>query len=248
MHGVKIKAFRSDNGGEFTSHAFEEFLASSGCKHELSAAYSQEQNGVAERVNRTIVGRAKATLYGAQLPLFLWAEAARTAVYIMNRTPTRSQTKTPYELWTGKPAHSLVHLQPFGCVIWHHVTKDLRRKWESNAIKGHLLGYEGRNQYRVYCNHSIIITRDVDFVPPVPAAALYPPVDIINEDEEEDSEVASKPSKADLQAGTPPPPADDTNRSQHNVEPLDSIIVKAPAPRTAVADEATRDIVGPSRR
>ena len=117
MHGVKIKAFRSDNGGEFTSHAFEEFLAYSGCKHEVSAFYSQEQNGVAERVNRTIVGRAKAMLYGAQLSLFLWAEAARTAVYIMNRTPTRSPTKTPYEVWTGKPAQSLVHLQPFGCEI-----------------------------------------------------------------------------------------------------------------------------------
>jgi transposase InsO family protein len=56
MHGVKIKALRSDNGGEFTSHAFEEFLASSGHKHVVSAAYSHEQNGVAERVNRTIVG------------------------------------------------------------------------------------------------------------------------------------------------------------------------------------------------
>ena len=94
MHGVKIQAFRSDNGGEFTSHAFEAFLASSECKHEVSAAYSQEQNGVAERANRTIVGRAKAMLYGAQLSLFRWAAAARTAVYIMNRTPTRSQTKT----------------------------------------------------------------------------------------------------------------------------------------------------------
>ena len=146
MHGVKIKAFRSDNGGEFKSHAFKEFLASTGCKHEVSAANSQEQNGVAERVNRMIVGRAKAMLYGAQLPLFLWANAARTGVYIMNRTPTRSQTKTPYKLWTGKPAQSLVHLQPFGCKIWQHVSTDLRRKWEPNAIKGHLVGCEGRNQ------------------------------------------------------------------------------------------------------
>jgi len=79
-----IKAFRSDNGVEFTSHAFDEFLASSGCNYEISAAYSQELNGVAERVIGTIVGRAKAMLYGAQLPFFLWAEAARTAVYIMN--------------------------------------------------------------------------------------------------------------------------------------------------------------------
>jgi len=187
-------------------------------------------------------------LYGAQLPLFLWAEAAKTAVHIINRTPTRSQTKTPYELWTEKPAQSVVHLQPFGWEIWHHVTKDLRKKWEPNAIKGHLVGYEGRNQYRVYCNHCIIITRDVDFVPPAPAAALYPPVEIINEDEEEDSEVASKPSKADLQADTPPPPADDTNRSQHNEETFDSIEVKAPAPRTAVDDEPTSAVVGSLRR
>ena len=68
------------------------------------------------------------------------------------------------------------------------------------------MGYEGRNQYRVYCNHSIIITRDVDFVPP----ALYPPVEVIKEDEEEDSGVASKPSKADSQTDSPPP-ADNTN-------------------------------------
>jgi hypothetical protein len=65
-------------------------------------------------------------------------------------------------------------------------------------------------------------------------------LEIINEDEEQDSEVALKPSKADLQADTPPPPADDTNQSQYNEETVDSIIVKAPAPRTAVDDEATR--------
>jgi hypothetical protein len=185
-------------------------------------------------------------LYGAQLPLFLWAEAARTAVYIINRTPTRSQTKTPYELWTGTPAQSLVHLQPFGCEIWHHVTKDLRRKCEPNAIKGQLVGYEGRNQYRVYCNHSIIITRDVDFVPPVPMAELYPPVAIIKEDDEEDSGVALKPLKGDSHADTPPPAK--SNRSQDNEETLNSITVKAPTARTAVDDEATRAVVGPSRR
>jgi hypothetical protein len=111
------------------------------------------------------------------------------------------------------------------------------------------VGYEGRNQYRVYCKHSIIITRDVDFVPPAPPAALYPPVASIKEDDEEDSEVVSKPSNADFQAATPPPPAaDQTNRSQCNEETLDSIIVKAPATRSAVNDEATREIVGTSRR
>jgi hypothetical protein len=55
INGVKIKAFGSNSGGEFTFRTFEEFLASSGCKHEVSAAYCQEQNGVEQRVNRTIV-------------------------------------------------------------------------------------------------------------------------------------------------------------------------------------------------
>ena len=88
---------------------------------------------------------------------------------------------------------------------------------------------------------------DVDFVPPAPVAALYPPVEIINEDEQEDSAVAAKASKKESQADTPPP-ADETNRCQGNEKTLDSIIVKAPAPRTAVNDEATREVVGPSRR
>jgi hypothetical protein len=56
MHGVNIEAFLWDNCGEYTSQAFEEFLASCGWKHVVSAAYLQEKNGVAKRVNRTIVG------------------------------------------------------------------------------------------------------------------------------------------------------------------------------------------------
>jgi hypothetical protein len=76
------------------------------------------------------------------------------------------------------------------------------------------VGYDGRNQYRVYCNHLIIITRDVDLVPPAPASVVHPPVEVIEKDEEEDSEVASKPSKADLHSlMPPPPPADTTNPS-----------------------------------
>jgi hypothetical protein len=92
----------------------------------------------------------------------------------------------------------------------------------------------------------LIITRDVDFVPPVPVAALHPPLEIINEVEEADSGVALKPSKADSHQN-PLPPAE-SNRSQENEESLDSITVKASAPSTAVDDEATREVVGASRR
>jgi len=99
----------------------------------------------------------------------------------------------------------------------------------------------------VFCNHSTIITRNDAFVPPALVAALYPPVEIIKEDEEEDSGVASKPSKADSQADTPPP-AGEANRSQDYEETLHSITVKAPAQRTAVDDKATSEVVRPSRR
>jgi hypothetical protein len=115
-----------------------------------------------------------------------------------------------------------------------------------NAIKEHLIRYTGWNQYRVYWNHAIINTRDIDFVPPAPVVALHPPVEIINEDEEEDFRVALKPSKADAHQDTLPPAG--PNRSQNNEESLDFITVKAAAARTAVDDEATRDVVGPSRR
>jgi len=99
----------------------------------------------------------------------------------------------------------------------------------------------------VYCNHSIIITRDVDLVPPGPMAVISSPVDITKEDEEEASGVASKPLKAHSHANTPPP-ADETNGGQNNVDNVVSITVEAPAPMTAVDDKETNPVVGGSRR
>jgi hypothetical protein len=245
MHGIKIKALRSDNGGEYTSKEFERFLDSCGCYHEHSAAYSQEQNGVAERVNRTIVGRAKAMLYGAQLPLFLWAEAVKTAVYIMNRTPTRSQSKTPYELWTGKSAQPLIHLQPFGCEVWHHIPKNLRKKWEPNAIKGFLVGYEGRNQYRVYYNHTVHVTRDIDFVPALPPKMPSPPDtlhDILAFQPEENPTIDSKPAKPSKTSALEPMQSDDSMPTIDVLtdEPFDSITLRVPVAHPAPIEPQAR--------
>jgi hypothetical protein len=69
MHRVKIKAIRSDNGGEFIFPILSSIIWLPLALHEISAFYKQEQNRVAERVNRTIVWRAMAILYGAQLPI-----------------------------------------------------------------------------------------------------------------------------------------------------------------------------------
>eukprot|EP00253_Pinus_taeda_P013768 PITA_13768 len=87
--GKKVKALRSDNGGEYISDEFKDFCKAEGIRRELIASHNPQQNGVAERKNRTIVGAAWAMLHDQGLPLHLWAEACNTAVYVQNHCPCR---------------------------------------------------------------------------------------------------------------------------------------------------------------
>jgi transposase InsO family protein len=80
----KIKILRSDNGGEYTSHEFDSYLKEHGIKHQKSAPYVPEQNGIAERANRTIVERARCMLHEQNVDLGLWAEAISTSTYLKN--------------------------------------------------------------------------------------------------------------------------------------------------------------------
>jgi len=88
--GKKIKVLQSDNGGEYTSHAFNEYCQQEGIKRQLTVPYTPQQNGVAERKNRSIVGAARAMLHDQSLPFFLWAEACSTIVYVLNRSLHRA--------------------------------------------------------------------------------------------------------------------------------------------------------------
>ena len=76
---------RSDNGGEYTSGEFDDFYRKAGIKRELTVPYNPQQNGVAERKNRTVCEAARAMMCDQDLPTSLWAEAAGTAVYVQNR-------------------------------------------------------------------------------------------------------------------------------------------------------------------
>ncbi len=78
----KIKTLRSDNGGEFTSKEFNSFCKEPGITRELTTAYNPQQNGVAERKNRSIIEVVRAMLHDQNFPMYLWAEVARTAVYV----------------------------------------------------------------------------------------------------------------------------------------------------------------------
>jgi len=159
-HDRKIKALRSDNGGEYTSNQFTKFMRESGISHERTAPYSPEQNGVSERANRTLVGRAKAMILDGNMSDNLWAEAMHTAVYLNNRSPTTAKPKTPYELWTGTQP-DLSSLIPFGTPAFYHIPKIRRTKWQSSGEQCKVVGYEGTNQYRVLSRERITVTRDI---------------------------------------------------------------------------------------
>ena len=119
----KIKTLRSDNGREFTSNEFKELCKEARIKRELSTPYNPQQNGVAERKNRTIMEAAKAMLHDQDLPMHLWVEAARTAVYVQNHTPHRVlKNKTPEEVFSGKKPE-VNHLRIFSCPVYIHIPK-----------------------------------------------------------------------------------------------------------------------------
>ena len=107
--GRKIRVLRSDNGGEYTSKEFDGFCRQEGIRRQLTVPYTPEQNKVAERKNRSIVGAARAMLHDQSLPFFLWAKACSTVVYLQNRSPHRAVgNMTPEECFSGKKSSFLI--------------------------------------------------------------------------------------------------------------------------------------------
>eukprot|EP00794_Sanderia_malayensis_P003565 gene3565-biopygen3052 len=139
--GKKIKVFRSDNGGEYSSRAFDEFLASKGIVKQRSIPRTPQQNGVAERMNRTIQESARSMLHDAELPYIFWAEAVATAVILRNRSPIVSvENMTPYESFNGRKP-DVSHFKVFGCDAYMHIAKEERRKWDPKSKKCVFIGY-----------------------------------------------------------------------------------------------------------
>lgn len=136
-----IKVIRTDNGLEFVNQKMRKFLESKGILHQKTVSYSPQQNGVAERANRTVIEKARCLLEDAQLPKQYWAEAVRTAVYLNNRSPTRALNNiTPYEAWFSRKPN-LKHLKIFGSEAMSRIPKQLRKKWDPQSEKLILVGY-----------------------------------------------------------------------------------------------------------
>lgn len=149
--GMSIKCLRTDRGGEFTSNEFTTFCSTQGITRQLTTAYTPQQNGVAERKNRTIMNMVRAMLKDKQMPKEFWAEAANWSTHILNRSPTSSlNNQTPQEAWTGtKPIVS--HFKIFGCLAHSHVPDQRRHKLDDKSRIHIFLGVSKESKaYRLF--------------------------------------------------------------------------------------------------
>ena len=164
----QLKALRTDNGGEYISLKFKEYLESHGIQHQLTVAHTPQQNGVAERMNRTLMDSARCMLQSAKLTKKFWAEALATAVHIRNRVLSRSlpDNETPFHRWMGKrPDFS--YLRVFGSECYYVTPKNKRKKLDARSRPGIMLGYPQMSRgYKIWDTQTnkMIVSRDVTFV------------------------------------------------------------------------------------
>nr|GEX51260.1 retrovirus-related Pol polyprotein from transposon TNT 1-94 [Tanacetum cinerariifolium] len=137
----RIKIIRCNNGTEFKNSEMNQFCQMKGIKREFSVARTPQQNGVAERKNRTLIKAARTMLADSLLPTTFWAEAVNTACYVQNRVlVTKPHNKTPYELLIGR-SPNLEFMRPFGCPVTILNTLDHLGKFDGKADEGFLVGY-----------------------------------------------------------------------------------------------------------
>ncbi|GJY93684.1 putative ribonuclease H-like domain-containing protein [Tanacetum coccineum] len=149
----RVKIIRSDNGTEFKNRDMLEFCGNKGIKQEYSNARTPQQNGVAERMNRTLIEAARTMLADSLLPTTFWAEAVSTACYIFNRVRvTKPQNKTPYELLFGhKELFSYIRTFWGAMLATILDTLSVLGKFDGKCDEGFLVGYSLNSKaFRVY--------------------------------------------------------------------------------------------------
>ncbi|KAG8491329.1 hypothetical protein CXB51_014498 [Gossypium anomalum] len=163
MTGKQIKYLHTDNGLEFCSNEFNRLCKLEGIVGHLTVYYTPQQNGVAERMNRTIMEKVRCMLSNANLSKSFWAEATSTTWFLINRSPfVAIEKKTPQDVWSGNPAN-YSDLKIFRCPAYAHVDNG---KLEPRSIKCDFLGCKvGVKGYKLWCpeNRKVVISRDIVF-------------------------------------------------------------------------------------
>ena len=180
-------ALRMDRGTEFVNQPLKSWCDSRGIRLQLTAPYSPSQNGVAERMNRTLVELVRAMLAAFKLPQFLWEPAVLHAAYLQNMLYTKVHPRaTPYQIWYGIKLN-VEHLREFGAPVWillqgqnvqkKMLPKSQRRIYVRYDEGSHSVKYynpETRNiqlsrNYKYLNLHDPCPTHDVVIEPPPPA-------------------------------------------------------------------------------
>ena len=161
------KIFRSDRGKEYINDRFQRYLTRRGIKSEFTVGYAPEQNGIAERKNRTLMEATRTMLASSELPKNLWTEAIATATFIFNRIINKRTKKTPYESLHGRK-HQFVKFHEFGSHCYIMIPDEKRRKLDNKATEGRFLGYDFNSKgYRVLIgNRKVVVSREVRFMKP----------------------------------------------------------------------------------
>ncbi|GJX67563.1 putative ribonuclease H-like domain-containing protein, partial [Tanacetum coccineum] len=154
----KVKVIRCDNGTEFKNIEMNQFCEMKGILRQFSVARTPQQNGVAERRNRTLIEAARTMLADSKLPTTFWAEAVNTACYVQNRVlVVKPHNKTPYELFHGRTPN-LSFMRPFGCSVIILNMIDHLGKFDGKADEGFFVGYSLNSKaFRVFnCRTRIV--------------------------------------------------------------------------------------------
>lgn len=164
--GHSIKFVRSDNGGEFIGNDWVPLLTRLGIQRQRTSPHTPHQNGIVERLNRTIGESTRTMLHAAALPDRFWPLACQTAVYLNNRLPSKATgNATPYQLWHGKRPH-IGHIRTFGCLAYALVHGP--DKLEERATRCTFVGYplDASRTYLLWDNqqHKLVRSGHVHFV------------------------------------------------------------------------------------
>ena len=101
--GKHFKCLRTDNGGEYISQEFRDYCSKHGIWHEKTVSFTPQHNGVAERMNRTIVEKVRCMLRATKLPKSFWGATVLTSCYLINKSPSALlEFDVPKKAWTSK--------------------------------------------------------------------------------------------------------------------------------------------------
>ena len=164
--GLRVKILRTDGRDEYSTRSFNAFCRDNSIERQRTARYSPQQNGIAERLNRTLVEMARTMLIHAALPKVWWSDAILYSAYIRVRVPTAGlDGDIPIRRYTDR-APTYEHMRTFGAVGYVHVPDIMRTKFDTKAVRCIFVGFDsGRKSFKMYSPDSkrIIHSRDLDF-------------------------------------------------------------------------------------